>query len=136
MGMIVHHTQDGFVRNRNFLNNVVDIDSSGRLYSIMYEDRFADRDISHIPISGAFDFEATFPSVIHLWVWLLLMHRKLPEDYLFVFKGLYKDANATFKHQGVTHILIRFLSGVLQGCPASAFLFNNALDPFPFWTKN
>ena len=28
------------------------------------------------------------------------------------------------------HTMINFLSGVLQGCPASAFLFNNALDPF------
>ena len=33
-------------------------------------------------------------------------------------------------HNGHRMRLIDFLSGVLQGCPASAFLFNNALDPF------
>ena len=33
-------------------------------------------------------------------------------------------------HKGKSHTLINFLSGVLQGCPASAFLFNNALGPF------
>jgi len=31
---------------------------------------------------------------------------------------------------GYTYEIINFLSGVLQGCPGSAFLFNNALDPF------
>jgi len=87
---------------------------------------------SHIPVLGAFDFEAAFPSVIHEWVWLVLMHRKIPEDFLRIFKGLYKHASATFKHKGETHTLIRFLSGVLQGCPGSAFLFNNAVDPFLF----
>ena len=28
-------------------------------------------------------------------------------------------------------MLVLFLSGVLQGCPGSAMMFNNALDPFP-----
>ena len=28
--------------------------------------------------------------------------------------------------------IILYLSGVLQGCPGSAFLFNNSLDPFLF----
>ena len=32
--------------------------------------------------------------------------------------------------KGFFNTLINFLSGVLQGCPASAFLFNNTLDPF------
>ena len=75
-------------------------------------------------------FEAAFPSVIHEWIWLLLHHRKMPPDYIRVFQSLYKHAIATFEHNGDIHVLIRFLSGVLQGCPASAFLFNNALDQF------
>ena len=32
--------------------------------------------------------------------------------------------------KGSIIIIIRFLNGVLQGCPASAMLFNLALDPF------
>ena len=44
--------------------------------------------------------------------------------------AIYKDANAVLEHNGETFIIIMFLSGVLQGCPASGWLFNNALDPF------
>ena len=40
------------------------------------------------------------------------------------------NAKAEYTHNGITYTLVNFLSGVLQGCPASAFLFNNALDPF------
>ena len=83
-----------------------------------------------IPIAGAYDFEAAFPSVIHEWIWLVLHHRKMPADYIRVFQSLYKNAIATYEHNGNIFVLIRFLSGVIQGCPASAFLFNNAIDPF------
>jgi len=44
--------------------------------------------------------------------------------------AIYKDANAVLEHERETIVIIRFLSGVLQGCPASGWLFNNALDPF------
>ena len=37
---------------------------------------------------------------------------------------------SAFSHNGIIYNLIIFLSGVLQGCPSSAMLFNNALDPF------
>ena len=82
------------------------------------------------PIAGAYDFEAAFSSIIHEWIWLVLHHRKMPDDYIRVFQSLYKNAMATYEHNGNIFVLIRFLSGVIQGCPASAFLFNNAIDPF------
>ncbi len=43
---------------------------------------------------------------------------------------IYTNAQAVLTHNGVKYIVIQFWSGVLQGCPGSAFLFNNALDPF------
>ena len=86
--------------------------------------------LEDLPIAGAFDFEPAFPSVIHEWIWLVLQHRKMLPDYIRVFQSLYKNATASFEHNGVSHVFIHFLSGVLQGCPASAFLFNNAIDPF------
>ena len=82
------------------------------------------------PIAGAYDFEAALPSVIHEWNWLVLHHRKMPADYSRVFQSLYTNAMATYEHNCDIFVLIRFLSGVLQGCPASALLFNNAIDPF------
>ena len=84
----------------------------------------------NIPIAGAFDFEAAFPSVIHAWIWTVLHHRKMPLHFIRLFQSISKNARAIYTHKGKNHTLIIFLSGVLQGCPASAFLFNNALDPF------
>ena len=78
----------------------------------------------------AYDFETAFPSVIHAWIWLVLKFRKLPLHYIILFQGIYHNANATFSHNGQTYTIINFLAGVLQGCPGSAFLFNNSLDPF------
>ena len=95
-----------------------------------FEDRLSCKHISHMPIIAAFDFAAAFPSVIHRWIWAVLMHRRIPQHFLNIFKALYHMAAASFSHSGITYIIILFLSGVLQGCPGSAFLFNNALDPF------
>ncbi len=127
---ITHPSQNGFVRGRNFLNNILDIDTAGRLYSMKYESSDNKQSVSNIPISTALDFETAFPSIIHAWIWAFLRHRSLPQHFLNLFKGLYHNATATYTHNGNTYTLIWFMSGVLQGCPGSAFLFNNALDPF------
>jgi Reverse transcriptase (RNA-dependent DNA polymerase). len=136
---ITHHTQNGFVKGRNFLNNIMDIDASGRLYSLRHWDKLRDEDVSHVPVHAAWDFESAFPCVNHKWIWAVLSHRKLPVNFLNLFKSIYQHARAIFRHNDATkcnqqaveeHVLIWFLSGVLQGCPGSAFLFNNALDPF------
>ena len=87
---------------------------------------------STIPISAAFDFLAAFPSVIHDWIWAVLSHRKLPIHFINFFKANYHDAKAVFTHNGTKYFSINFLSGVLQRCPGSAILFNNAIDPFLF----
>ena len=45
-------------------------------------------------------------------------------------KGLYHHACAQVCHNDSWIVIINFLSGVLQGCPGSAFFFNSALDLF------
>ena len=97
---------------------------------MVFESMCSNMNPSNIPILGAYDFEAAFPSVIHDWIWLVLKFRKLPENYILLYKGIYHQATAKFMHAGHKHTLINFLSGVLQGLPWSAFLFDNALDPF------
>ena len=67
---ITHKCQNGFVRGRNSLNNAVDMDTAGRLYSMFQEHTYKDRGTSCIPITPAFDFEAAFPYVIRMWIWL------------------------------------------------------------------
>ena len=85
-----------------------------------------------IPTLPLFDFESAFPSVIHEWIFLVLEHRGLPQHFLRLFRAIYINARAVRIHEGRIITLILFLSGVLQGCPGSAFLFNNSLDPFLF----
>ena len=126
---IAHKTINEFVFGRNFLNNLVDIDSSGRMYP-MKDELCSNNNPSNIPISGAFDFEAALPSVIHEWIWLVLRHRKMPSDYIRLFQGVYKNARAIYAHNGIIINLLMFFSGVFQGCPGSKLLFNNAIDPF------
>jgi len=46
--------------------------------------------------------------------------------------GIYHNASATFTYGQDKYTIIDILSGVLQGCPGSEILFNNALDPFLF----
>ena len=83
-----------------------------------------------IPIIPLYDMESAFPSIIHKWIFMVLRYRKLPEGYLRLFSAIYRNARAVETHNGKKLVVIQFLSGVLQGCPASAFLFNNAMDPF------
>ena len=72
---ITHFTQNGFVKLRNFLRNLLDLDSAARIFSMIFMSACSNpHNPSNIPILGAFDFEAAFPSVIHCWTWLVLKH--------------------------------------------------------------
>ena len=129
---ITHRAQNGFVSGRNFLNNLVDVDAAARIYSIKHTGAVPEigKLVKNTPIISSNDFGAAFPSTFHQWIWLVLAHRKLPPRFVKFFQAIYRNAAAVTVHNGVPIILIRFLSGVLQGCPASAMLFNLALDPF------
>ena len=117
---------------RNFLNNVVDIDAAGRIYSTKYNgsEQFMKNLVNNYPAIAAFDYSAAFTSLIQDWVWLVLAHRKLPQSFITLLRALYHRACAVYKYNGIKYVIIRYLSGVLQGCPSAGWLFNSALDPF------
>ncbi len=126
-----HHAQRGFVPKRNFLNNIVDLDSASRVYSNHAMGRESNKvNIALIPILALFDFAIAFPSVIHDWIFINLDYREFPSWFICLIKAIYKDAAAYCFKNGNLCLMFYFYSGVLQGCPASAFLFNIALDPF------
>ena len=126
---ITHRTQNGFVGGRHVLNNLGDIDACSRIFFMMYVDCHISNP-KNISRAAAFDFEATFPSVIHEWIWMVLLHCKMPLHFITLFRSVYKKARAIYIHKGTTNTLITFSSGVLQGCPASACFSTNALDSF------
>jgi len=73
---------------------------------------------------------AAFPSVFHGWIFLVLEARQFPVGFIDFIKSLYAFNFAIFRQGGVERFLFWIWSGVLQGCPASSFLFDVILDPF------
>ena len=77
-----------------------------------------------------FDFLAAFPSVAHAWIFHVLHAIGIPSWLVNIIHCIYTNAWAVSDDGGRWSPLFQFLSGVLQGCPASEFLFNLALNPF------
>ena len=129
---ITNKCQNGFCPGRNYINNLVDIDASARIFSSKFE--AADPRIKSLaknfPCISSNDFGAAFPSVSHEWLWTVPAHRCMPPRFIAFFKAIYTKASSVVHHNGMLITIILFLSGVLQGCPASAMLFDLALDPF------
>ena len=119
-GRITNKSPSGFVKHRNLLTNILDIDSAGRSFSNKFEAGSSEAKIciKNTPIMLPGGFKAAFPSVNHSWIWLVLEHRTLPTSFITLFKGLYQGASAVCQYAGVTTRIINFMSGVLQGCPA------------------
>jgi len=56
-----HKVQNGFVSGRSFLQNLVDIDAAGRIYSSKYQGSMPSLKITkNIPVIGAYDFKPHF----------------------------------------------------------------------------
>jgi len=73
---------------------------------------------------------AAFPSVFHDWIFLVLEARQFPIGFIDFIKSLYAFNFSIYRQGGVERFLFWIWSGVLQGCPASSFLFDAILDPF------
>ena len=58
--------QNGFVKGRNFLNNVVCLDTLARAYAIALGNLST-------PLFLTYDIEAAFPSVAHEWLFAVLI---------------------------------------------------------------
>ena len=64
-----------------------------------------------------------FPSVFHKWIFAVLEARGFPVGIRDFIHSLYFMNAAYMSNGGEFIFLYWMLSGVLQGCPASAFLF-------------
>lgn len=123
-----HRAQRGFVPQRHFLQNVIDLDSASRTFALQNR---GNRKLSQwFSILALFDFLAAFPSMLHHWIFSVLDHRGFPQYFINFVRSLYFCNAAYASVSGGLQFLYWIFSGVLQGCPASAFLFDCALDPF------
>jgi len=136
--------QRGFVKDRQLVQNVVDLDFESRASALRYGARSGsakfecdlsiviDGCIGHLPVLVLFDFAAAFPSVAHSWIRAVLLCIQLPKGILNAFDALYSRNEAYWECGGVQHWLFTVLAGVLQGCPLSGSLFVIAIDPLLF----
>jgi len=132
-----HSTQRGFVPGRQLSRNVLDLDAAARIggmRAILHNESNQCESLKHhnyhIALLAFFDFASAFPSILHGWIMLVLEARRFPRGFISFIECLYwMNAAVTFCN-GKMQLLFWYLSGVLQGCPASAFIFDLCLDPF------
>ena len=127
-----HASQNGFVRKRQLLQNVVDLDSFARIFSTMAYCHNRDPANAHkmrIAILAFFDFASAFPSIAHAWIMIVLRAAKAPEWLINYITALYSQ-NHTYRMSsfGKT-FLYSIFCGVIQGCPMSATIFLFAVSP-------
>jgi len=75
-----HHTQRGFVPDRQLLHNVIDLDTAGRIFAakaLLHNDRKPCERIVRA-VLAFFDFSAAFPSMFHGWIHATVKSRNFP----------------------------------------------------------
>jgi hypothetical protein len=114
----ISQAQRGFIKGRQMLRNVLDIDFAGQQISIKHK-------------RGAiilFDFRAAFPSMSHDFMWDTLIAIGLPEEFVNALKCFYRSNRHFIKVGGKYFPSVLVRSGVRQGCPLSPMLFALCAD--------
>ena len=82
--------QRGFIKGRQIIDNVVDLDTVSRIYSIQCTDKANVHKepwpdipcpIEHVPVLVLFDQEAAFPSLSHDWLFAVLKNLIFPKAF-------------------------------------------------------
>ena len=113
IGHRIDNSQKGFLKGRQMLRNVLEVD-------------FASHKISIRSRSGAmilFDFKAAFPSLAHEMIWDVLEATGVDTDFISVVKAFYRNNKHLLKLRGMIFEGVLVESGVRQGCPLSGLLF-------------
>ena len=125
-------SQNGLVPGRQLLDTVVDLDGAARVYSHLFLGNSKKlpifKNIGGIPILLLLDFVTACPSIAHEWVFKVLEASFAPIGFCNLICCLYFLSPAYIS--GSSNAVFFILSGVLQGCPLSGFLFDSAIDPF------
>ena len=118
----IHPAQRGFVKGRHFVQNILDLDTQARMFSMTQSP-------SDMPALVFWDYEAAFPSVSHEWIFAMLRICLVPESYISVIEMLYHMNSTYVRCNGALRYMCSISAGVLQGCPLSGSLFAIAIDP-------
>ena len=118
----VHRWQRGFVGSRNFIENVVTIDTVGRKISF--------KDLSKLcPVFASFDFESAFPSLLHDFILWYLQATGAPTWIFDWINSFYTWCLSYVRGVNGLMFFLRMLSATIQGCPLSGTLFAHCSHP-------
>ena len=109
----VGNEQQGFLRGRSILKNLIDIDTESMSVSLKSQ-------------SGAmvlFDFKAAFPSISQEYMLSILAKIGVPECARQVVTWLYDENKCQLSFRGAVHPGFAMTAGVRQGCPLSPLLY-------------
>ena len=138
--------QNGFIRGRQGLNNIIDIDARARILDISATASAAclppprtsrrtatvpsTQPVKELPAIILFDFCAAFPSVAHELIMIICGAMGLPEGLLNYIRSLYEDNVCIYRGCASDRTLYKIESGIIQGCPLSGSIFVLTVDPF------
>jgi len=114
----ISKAQRGFLKGRQMLHNLIDVDWEGMRVSLKCP-------------TGAlvlFDFKAAFPSVSHSFLIRSLQYIGLPKAAINLIRAMYHNNTCYIRLQGEDFMGFSLLGGVKQGCPLSPLLFATCVD--------
>jgi len=110
--------QKGFLRDRQMLKNVIDIDSAAHKISLKNK-------------NGAiilFDFSSAFSALGHDMIWDMLEVGGIDPSFISVLRSFYHQNKHLLKVCGQVYDGVEVHSGVRQGCPLSGLIFALCVD--------
>ena len=114
----ISKTQEGFIKGRSLLRNVLRIESFAKTMTLMQQ--FA--------CMLFLDMAAAFPSMSRTLIFRSLVQMKADSEWIDAVQLLYQNNYHYILWQGIKYEGFEFSRGVEQGCPLSAIIFVYIFD--------
>jgi hypothetical protein len=118
LGAWTSKMQQGFLKGRSIIGNLIDIDTEAMEISLR-SDRGA---------LVLFDFSAAFPTISQEYIHRVLEYIGVPDASRKLILSLYSDNKCGITCKGDTYPGFTLTAGVRQGCPLSPLLFAVTAD--------
>ena len=114
----VKHRQQGFLRGRAILRNIVDMDNAMLVKSLEEDDC----------VAVFLDFAAAFPSISQQFCITVLEEWGIPPEEICAMKTLFDESRCEVNIKGETFQGFSLAAGVRQGCPLSPLIYALAAE--------
>ena len=130
--------QRGFLQDRMMVDNVIEMDTYGRIISLYTEQHPGTKTSNDIgrAVMAFFDFAMAFPSVAWTYMWMCMRYSGLPRPYIRAFKKIYANNVHFMRFMGKVYKAYTNASGVKTGGTASGIIFVLCIDPFLLFLRS